>query len=192
MRPLVLLLCMLSPSLIAGEGGTATSSSAQERKSHLAAQASAAAAAMGREENYIEFLQPVPDRVLIVQDMRAYVVFGEGWSRREKWGVWSLDERSVIYLRLSPESEATELYIDGRYHNGAESTRVLLNEVALSEAPLQGLTIKLPGDLAAGGTVKIELQHIDPRSPNELNPAVGDRRRMKFGLERLQLRQKAQ
>ena len=93
MRPLALLLCLLwSAALAAAELSLA------QKKQLLIEGASAAAAAMGRAQHYVQFLPPMPATILDAAAIRSHVLFDGGWSHHEKWGTWSLSKRRISPL----------------------------------------------------------------------------------------------
>ena len=182
MRSLALLWVLLSACVQADN-----SAMPEQRRREIAAAASTAAAGMGRAEYYVEFLQPMPNHALRVDDSHKYVAFGTGWSTIETTGIWSLGNRSTLFLRLASGSAPTRLLIHGKYYNGAEATRLLINGELVSEAPLQNLTVALPADAVASSRLKIELVHLHPIAPNMLDSSSRDARNIKFALMRLRL-----
>jgi hypothetical protein len=189
MRSLVLLCSLLSFAIVVAADGAAdgiangaADLTLEQRKKALIDSAEQAGAAMGRAEYYIEYLPPMADHIVSMPDLARYVLFEEGWSRPEKWGIWSLGNRSVLFLRRAQGPTPRELTISGRYLNGEEATRLLVNNVLVSEAPLLDAKVPLPVAVGNGEVIKIELQHLNPVSPHDLDATVGDRRKMKFGL----------
>lgn len=156
----------------------------EQRKQQIATAAREAAAGLDRFEYYVPYLHPVPERMLHVSKMDSYVLFGDGWSTRTPRGIWSLNHRSTLYLRLAPGQHPKQLFIHGNYYNGAEATRLFINGQLVSEAPLEGLTVALPAGLATASELTIELQHLNPR---EVAPGSQDNRRIKFNLIQLRV-----
>ena len=113
-------------------------------------------------EDYIPNLKPFPKRVLIGEDVKGYILFGDGWHRAESEGRWSDGNSSKIYLRVPPGKRPRRLYIHGRYYRDKEPTRVIINGKLLSEAPLIHHNIDLPPGIAEGGQLEVEFQHIAP------------------------------
>jgi hypothetical protein len=180
MRPLIAgLLLLLASSSFAD--------SWDDRRFEIAERARAAAAGMGRLENYVEFLEPVPDRLITAPQLRKHLLFGEGWSRLEPWGIWSLGKSSIFWLRLPPGASPVALYFDGRYIGGEEPTTVRVNGQWVADSVLLKKRVELPPGIAVGQKLLVELGHRNPVSPHELNPSVGDRRPLKYGLSQLQV-----
>ena len=144
----------------------------EERKKRLMESARNVADEMPGFEDYISNLQPFPDHVLIGDEVTGYILFAEGWHRKEPEGRWSDGSSSIIYLRVPPGKQPYRLYIHGRYHRNEEATRVIVNGKLLSEVPLIHHNIDLPPGIAEDGQLEIEFKHRAPiaisgnRGPN--------------------------
>lgn len=181
---IVALVCGLCAPLAFAEGDLSLS----ERSQRLAAAASLAAAELQRGDGYAALMQPMPRAVLQTGNMAGTVFFGAGWGRLEPWGSWSIGDKSSLHLRVNPENPPQALYLNGRYFQGPEPSRVLVNGVLVNEAALKQRWIDLPHRLVAGGTLDIVIEHINPMSPHDVDPARGDTRKLKFGITELGMR----
>lgn len=183
MRPLALLLLLFSVTT-----WSKTDIAPDVRKAQISAAAAQAADGMKRYENYVPYLKPIPDRLLSVNEMTPYVLFAAGWSVKLPEGVWSLDKKSLLYVTWEPGSPPDNLFIHGKYFEGEEQTRLLINGQLVNEGPLKNLTIKLP-DLPTDDTwLVIELQHLNPLVPAEVNPSGStDPRSIKFELQQIRV-----
>ncbi|MFT4520740.1 MAG: hypothetical protein ACI9JM_003146 [Halioglobus sp.] len=162
--------------------------SPQQRKAKISAAALEAAAGMKRYENYVRYLQPIPDRTLRGLGMLPYVLLADGWSGRLSGGAWTLDNRSVLFVRWEPDTTPKQLFIHGRYLGGEEATRLLVNGQLISETPLNNLTVTLPRSLSDASSMEIELQHLNPLTSAEAG-IVGedDSRLLKFQIEQIRV-----
>jgi hypothetical protein len=181
MRSLAALLWLWSFSALAGD-----QQSILQRQQALVSGATAAAARLAEDE-YWDGLDFMPTRQLKVAVMHGYVSLGEGWYRASGWGVWSRGHHSSLFLRAAPGAAARRLLLHGRYANGPEATRVSVNGVLLSEAPLQELTIELPAELAAVERLRIDIEHLNPVAPRDFDPSSDDPRLLKFALVHIRL-----
>ena len=182
MRPVALLLLLLAACAAAD-----VDVSPEQRKRDIAVAASVAAARLGRAEHYVPYLDPVPKRMLSADEMVPYVLFGDGWGTRKAKGIWTRGFHSTLYLRLAPGQHPKQLFIHGGYYKGAEATRLLVNGQLLSEAPLQGLTVTLPENLATASQLTIELQHLNPQPLTNVQSGSATSYKIKFQLKQLRV-----
>ncbi|MCX2978669.1 hypothetical protein [Candidatus Marimicrobium litorale] len=138
-------------------------------------------------EQYTPYLAPFPARVLMGDEMTGYVLFAQGWHRKELEGRWSDGKSSKIYVKIPPGKHPSILYIHGRYHGEEEATRVIVNGNLLSEIPLIHHNIDLPPGIVKNGQLEIEFQHIAPITVrNDSTPGEGEgTRTYEFFLVRL-------
>ncbi|MDC0362513.1 hypothetical protein OAN12_05660 [Halioglobus sp.] len=159
----------------------------EERKQRLMESARNVADDMSGFEDYTSYLAPFPARVLIGDEMAGYVLFAQGWHKKELEGRWSDGKSSKIYVKIPPGKQPSTLYIHGRYHRDEKPTRVIVNGTLLSEAPLIHHNIDLPPGLAKNGQLEIEFQHVAPTTvQNDRAPGEGkETRKYEFFLVRL-------
>ncbi len=160
----------------------------RERAAVIAAAARDAAAEIERGVGYGDLLFPLRSQRLEVRDWPGTVFFGPGWASLETWGVWSIGSTSQITLRLDSDDIPTAIYIHGRYYQGEEDTRLWINDVLVAEGPLDHRVVPLPPGMAATGSLHIQLEHINPLSPHDVDPQKQDYRKLKFGLTEIGVR----
>ena len=182
MRTLVLL-ALLCSSVVLGDTGNPVA----QQKQELAKMAREAAQKLEEHGNYVALLQPIPQQNLRASEIEPYVLMDSGWSAITENGVWTMGKRSSIYIRLDEGETPGQLRIQGAYFNGEEPTRLFVNGQLLSETPLLDHTVELPPGLEGSPSLHIELQHMNPMSPHDVNPKNRDIRKIKFKLEQIRV-----
>lgn len=158
----------------------------EARKQSISANIKAAAKTLNKHENLIAALQVAPTDRMSAQAFKGFVVAGEGWSAITADGVWSLGERSSLYVKAG-DVPRKKLLIQGRYFNGKEATRLFINGELVSETPLNNHAVRLPQALDTSKPLHIELHHLNPLAPNAINPDNPDSRPIKFKLQQLRI-----
>ena len=183
MRPLVFVALLSSTVALGG-----TDIPVAQKKQELAALARLAATELGTYEYYLDQLQPIPNRKLQALEMLPFVLFvDEGWGAITQKGVWSLGERSSLFIRLEEGARPKQLLIQGVYLNGQEPTRLFVNGELLSETSLQDHTVDLPPGLENSSHLHIELQHMNAAVHNETQPSSPDARKSNFRLQQIRV-----
>ncbi|WDM75907.1 hypothetical protein ACCQ13_02400 [Xanthomonas sp. NCPPB 1638] len=123
-------------------------------------------------------------RALAARDLRPYL--GNGWSRIEPLGIWSVGENSEIRLRFQgTTNEGDELilrvtalwavgrsamHVNVRVNGGNWQEKVL----SASSTQPQELRISLP-QLPSGKSIQLDLNYDEPASPVQLGLSSDDR-----------------
>lgn len=159
MRSLVLLISLICVPALAND-----KASLEERRQRIIAASIETAAGMNGIEEYVPYLPPFPNGLLKGEELTDFVLFAEGWSNMEPWGIWSEGTDSRFYLRIDPARQPEMLYLHGRYYGEEEATKLFVNGKKLSEVPLIHQKIRLPEEVRNSAQLEIELRHINPSS----------------------------
>jgi hypothetical protein len=157
------------------------------KKQELAAKAMEAAQNVDEYQYLAARLQPMPNTNLKVRDMAAYVLPGEGWLAITDDGVWSVGNRSSLYMLLGDGELPRQLHIQGSYFRGQEPTRLFVNGQLLSETSLRDHTVELPPNLGDSAYLHITLQHLNPLSRHDVDPNSKSMQKIKFRLEQIRV-----
>ncbi len=115
---------------------------------------------------------------------------GQGWSSWEQDEVWSVGEKSIIYLKTPVKKrwDVAEINISGFYHNKLKSSKLFIAGHSFGDFDLRrDNTIKLiPSMVGRNGMVELAIKHISPQSPNEISEST-DRRKLAFRWENISL-----
>ena len=115
---------------------------------------------------------------------------GKGWSSWEQDEVWSVGEKSIIYLKTPVKKrwDIAEINISGFYHNKLKSSKLFIAGHTFGDFDLRrDNTIKLtPSMVGRNGMVELAIKHISPESPNEISEST-DRRQLAFRWENISL-----
>ena len=182
MRPVILVALLASSVALA-----AADVPVAQQKQRLAAMARQAAEKLEEQANYVAQLQTMPERKLHISELEPFVLWGEGWNAPTENGIWSVDNKSSMFIRLDEGESPSRLLIQGTYFNGLEPTRLFVNGQLIGEAPLEGQTLDLLQSLDGATAMHIELHHLNPVSPKDIKPNSRDTRKIKFKLEEIRL-----
>ena len=115
---------------------------------------------------------------------------GQGWGSWEQNEVWSVGEKSIIYLKtpIKKRWDIAELKICGFYHNKLKSSKLSVAGRSLGDFDLRlDNTIKLiPSMVGRNGMLELSIKHISPQSPSEISEST-DRRKLAFRWENISL-----
>lgn len=115
---------------------------------------------------------------------------GQGWSSWEQNEVWSVGEKSIIYLKtpIKKRWDIAELKIGGFYHNKLKSSKLSVASQSLGDFDLSlDNTIRLiPSMAGRNGMLELSIKHISPQSPSEISEST-DRRKLAFRWENISL-----
>lgn len=118
----------------------------------------------------------------------------EGWGSPEDWGIWSIGQSShlVIPLPIDPikslninmrafvtskhPSQTFKIFIDQK----------LLRTITVNSARNNSISIALPADVLAKPYIYIDVESLNPESPNNAIDSSNDDRLLGFGLKFLQ------
>lgn len=145
-----------------------------------------------RQENARELQNSLPVMelgTLKSRKLSRYVILKKGWSRQEKWGVWSEGHTSTLEFKISPElqqQKTIKISLNGRYFNGVENTVIKINNQTYKSQSLTNAEFIIPTDTIKDRIVEIELHHHTVKSPKELGVSSDDRK-LKFGLTSIKL-----
>lgn len=123
------------------------------------------------------------------------VMLGAGWSQPEAWGVWTISERADVVLDLDRSApQSLVVRITGRMFVHQQIPRplgsVTVNGQPVAELnaapdqPAVDLSVEIPPDALASGTIVLEFLIDSPASPASTGIS-SDIRRLGFGLERI-------
>ncbi len=144
------------------------------------------------QENALDLqnkLPVLPQGVVKKRKLSNYLIFTQGWSRQERWGVWSLGNSSSFTFKISKkqhQQKAIKITLNGRYFNGVENTEIKINNKKYKAQPLTNAVFIVPTDSIKDQMINIELKHHTVRSPKELGLS-SDVRNIKFGLTSIKL-----
>lgn len=186
MRSLIAITLLIAAAHNATADAPTETRNVEARKQAISANIKAAAKTLNKHEHLIAGLQVAPTHRMSAQAFKTFVVPGEGWSAITADGVWSLGERSSLYIKLG-DVPRKKLLLQGRYFNGDEATRLFINGQLVSETPLKNHAVRLPADLDTAKPIHIELHHLKPLAPNAVNPDNPDTRPIKFKLQHLRI-----
>lgn len=118
-----------------------------------------------------------------------YLILTKGWSKQNRWGVWSDGYSSTFEFKISKkqkQKKSIKITLNGRYFNGKENTGIIINKQSYKSQPLLNAEFSIPTDSIKGQVVEIELKHHTVISPKELGKSK-DARNLKFGLTSITL-----
>jgi len=144
------------------------------------------------QENARELQNNIPTLVLDevkTRQLSNYLVFTQGWSRQEKWGLWSDGHLSRFNFKISKkqrQQKSIKITLNGRYFNGVENTEITINNKKYNSQPLTNAFFIVPVELIKDQMINIELKHHSIISPKELGLS-SDARNLKFGLVSIKL-----
>lgn len=118
------------------------------------------------------------------------ILLASGWSRPEKWGVWSNGSESSLSLRVAAKllaGSGLEIKLRGRYFNGVEPTGVTINGINFGQHVLKNKSFKVAHESLDGDILRLRLIHPNAISPLQLGRGK-DARRLKYGLTEISVR----
>jgi len=127
-------------------------------------------------------LDLLPENGIGRRQLEKYIIFYDGWSEQEDWGIWSEGKESSFFLLNVEDRPVKSLLIEGIYFNGEEQTEVYLNGINLGVFVLTKKELYIPMKEQGAEIFHVELKHKKPISPMELNSKNTDDRKIKFGL----------
>jgi hypothetical protein len=137
-------------------------------------------------------LTPLHAGETITFDRRGYGrnYLGQGWSHQEDWGRWTDGQTASLLLPFSERSSELNLRFDVRSLNCADVT-VRVNGEARTTwsfpdcAGYWSKAIVLTQEDLKPGTVAVSFEMPGVRSPHDIDPANGDRRKLGISIEKI-------
>jgi len=135
------------------------------------------------------FLPTISVETVEARELSEKLLFVSGWSTQEKWGLWSLGEKSTFSFKLEDDllnKDTVAVKIQGQYYNGIEETKVVINGLDLGGHVLMDKTFIVPTKLIKNNQVEVQFESTSTVSPAQLGRST-DTRNIKFGLKALSI-----
>lgn len=139
------------------------------------------------DKHFTEIIDTIPGTGVEGSELSDKLLMSTGWANQEDWGVWSIGNDSRIVLKINKKGKKHKLILKGIYFNSAEKTGVFINGVKIGNYVLKDIELEIPGNLIKSDFVTIKLEHFSPISPREINATLDDDRKIKFGLQFINL-----
>lgn len=129
----------------------------------------------------IEKQEITDDVTLNSSNFDSYLGLIYGWSKTESWGVWSIGNKSRISFAVCSDCRVKSITLRGRYFRSEKTTKVFVNDIFYGEMVLRDKEIVL-NDVSTKEVV-VDLIHVNPQAPYNVNRGSKDIRPIEFGLE---------
>lgn len=120
----------------------------------------------------------------------------EGWGSQEAWGTWSIGNSSKFVIAV-PQNGAKSLTIKMRAfvspNHSSQTFNILMNQklsekIFINTSAGKEIVIPLSADILTKPYIEIEIESLNPASPNKVLSASNDDRLLGFGLESIQFK----
>ena len=141
----------------------------------------------GFEKLYLKVKKKLDSYIINYQNS-SKIVFLLGWYRNEDWGRWSRGEHSSMLLFIDKEKRGKEIKIKIKSIIYGKKTKVKIsvNGQKIAFLDLEGEhTITLP--TSKERTLMLVFDYTDVKSPNEIEPKNSDTRKIKLGIESIEI-----
>jgi hypothetical protein len=92
-------------------------------------------------------------------------ILGTGWSLVQGKAVWNEGPRATLRVPLPAGRRPGAIGLDGHYHAGLRSSRIVINGIDLGEFALGQAPLALPAALASARVLDIEIVHTTAPGP---------------------------